>query len=88
MASDRYAQAVAGWPTWNKKRRLFLVQQLAFLALLVLGVVLMFLGHGLAHILTWAIFLVVVTVANLALRLTYFRTVLPEIREERERFRS
>lgn len=79
---------MAGWPTWNKKRRLFLVQQLAFLALLVLGVVLMFLGHGLAHILTWAIFLVVVTVANLALRLTYFRTVLPEIREERERFRS
>jgi hypothetical protein len=37
---------------------------------------------------TWAVFILVVTVANLVLRLTYFRTVLPEIRQERKRHRS
>lgn len=79
---------MASWATWNKRRRLFVVEQLLFLALLVVGVVLMFVGHGVGNIVTWAVFILVVTVANLVLRLTYFRTVLPEIREERKRHRS
>jgi hypothetical protein len=79
---------VTNWTTWGRRRRLFVVEQLLFLALLVVGVVLVFIGHGVAYKVTWAIFILVVILANLVLRLTYFRSVLPEIREERARSRS
>ena len=79
---------MTNWPTWNKRRRLFVVEQFVFLVLLVAGVVLVFIGHGATHKVTWAIFILAVIVANLVLRLTYFRSVLSEIREERARSRS
>ena len=80
---------MASWATWNKRRRLFVVEQLLFLALLVVGVVLMFVGHGVGNIVTWAVFILVVTVANLVLRPSHTSANgFAEIREERKRHRS
>jgi lysylphosphatidylglycerol synthetase-like protein (DUF2156 family) len=73
---------------WTFKRRLFIVEQLVLLACLIGGLIFMFAGHGFSRVLEGAIFIAVVVVANIVLRLTYFRTVLPEIREERRRSRQ
>ena len=87
ISSPCYGPAVPGKIQWTLKRRLFVISQLAMIVCLIGGLVFMFIGRGFSHILEAAVFIAAVVVANLVLRLTYFRTVLPEIREERERFR-
>jgi hypothetical protein len=70
---------------WTLKRRLFVLEQVVVIACGLGGLVFMLTGHGQSRVLEGAIFIGVVVVANIVLRLTYFRSVLPEIREERRR---
>jgi hypothetical protein len=48
------------------------------------GIAFLFIGHGFSHALEAAIFILVVSLIHLGLRLTYFKTVLPDIRRQRE----
>ena len=73
---------------WTKRRQLYAIEILIFLVCMIVGVVLAISVHGLGHqlLISGAIF--VVLVAHLILRQTYFRNVIPEIRQERENRRS
>jgi len=70
---------------WTKRRRLFLIETLAFLACMIVGIVLEVSISTLTARLVVASCMFAVMMANIVLRLTYFRAVLPELREERER---
>ena len=56
-----------------------------FLGCLVVGLVLVFLVSTVAGKVVVAACLLAVMTTNIVLRFTYFRNVLPELREERER---
>jgi hypothetical protein len=58
---------------------------LAFMVCLLVGVILVFVVSSLGARVAVAVCLLLVMVANIILRLTYFKNVLPEIRQERER---
>jgi uncharacterized membrane protein len=73
---------------WSKRRRLFLVEQLLFLACVAAGVVLVFAISGVSGKIIVAVCLFAIMIANIILRYTYFRNVLPELRQERDRRRS
>lgn len=68
-----------------RRRRLFLITNLVFLACLAVGVVLVFVISSVAGKFVVAGCLFVVMTTNIVLRVTYFKNVLPEIREERQR---
>lgn len=68
-----------------QRRRLFLVENLVFLACLIAGVVLIFVISSVAAKFVIAACLLAIMVTNFVLRFTYFRDVLPQLREERER---
>lgn len=65
------------------RRKLFLVETLIFLACIIVGLVIVLTGHGFSHLLEGAVFLLAIMVIHLALRLTYFKQVLPEVRRQR-----
>lgn len=58
-----------------------------FLALLMIGAILVFVVSSVGGKFVVAGCLLVVMTVDLVLRFTYFRNVLPELREERERRR-
>jgi len=79
---------VATTAGWTTRRKLFLFETLIFLACIVGAIVFEVTGHGSSHALKGAVFLFVVLLAHIALRLTYFKSVLPEIRQQRRSQRS
>jgi dolichyl-phosphate-mannose--protein O-mannosyl transferase len=68
-----------------QRRRQFIIANFVFLACLVVGVVLVFVLSSVAAKFAVAACLLVIMVANIVLRFTYFKRVLSELREERER---
>ena len=68
---------------WTKRRKLFFVETILFLACMVGGLVIVFIGHGASHKLEGAVILFAAVVIHLILQLTYFKQVLPEIRRQR-----
>jgi hypothetical protein len=72
---------------WSKRRRIFLIENLVLLACLAVGVVLVFRISSVTGKIIVAVCLLAIMIVNLVLRLTYFRNVIPEIREERDRRR-
>jgi predicted Na+-dependent transporter len=75
----------AGWTT---RRKLFLFETLIFLACIIGAIVFEVTGHGSSHALKGAVFFLVVLLVHIVLRLTYFKSVLPEIRQQRRNERS
>jgi len=69
--------------SWTKRRKQFFVETIVFLACIAGGLAIVLTGHGVSHKLVGAILLFVVLVIHLALQLTYFKQVLPEIRRQR-----
>jgi hypothetical protein len=67
---------------------LFLFETLIFLACAIGAIVFEVTGHGSSHALRGAVFLLVVFLVHIVLRLTYFKSVLPEIRQQRRSQRS
>jgi lysylphosphatidylglycerol synthetase-like protein (DUF2156 family) len=79
----RYSWGMADGVPWTMRRKLFLVETIIFLACIIGGLVILLTGHGYSHALEGAVFLFAVILIHLALRLTYFKQVLPEIRRQR-----
>ena len=68
---------------WTKRRKQFFVETIVFLGCMAGGLAIVSTGQGVSHKLVGAVFLFVVLVIHLALQLTYFKQVLPEIRRQR-----
>jgi hypothetical protein len=81
LPAVRYALFVE---SWSKRRRLFLVELIIFEACVVVGIVLLLTGSGFARALTIAVALVAVMIIHMTMRLTYFKSVLPDLRRQRE----
>lgn len=73
---------------WSNRRRVFLIEHVAFLACLVIGLVLVFNVSAVSGKVIVALCLAVVMGLHGFLQLTYFRGVLPDLRKERQRHRS
>ena len=69
---------------WTKKRQLFLLELTVFLLCLAVGVVLELSGFGFVFDAVTSFSLVVIMIIHIILRLTYFRKVIPEIRQQRK----
>lgn len=75
---------MASGAPWTTRRKLFLVETLVFLVCMIGGIVFVLTGHGVSHALAGAVFLLLAIMIHAALRMTYFKQVLPEIKRERE----
>jgi hypothetical protein len=87
-SSSGYPYRVATTAKWTTRRKLFLFETLIFLACTIGAIVFELTGHGSSHALKGAVFLLVVFLVHIALRLTYFKSVLPEIRQQRRTHQS
>jgi hypothetical protein len=87
-SSSTYTHRVTMTAGWTTRRKLFLFETLIFLACMIGTLVFEVTGHGSSHALKGAVFAFVVLLVHIALRLTYFKSVLPEIRQQRRSQRS
>lgn len=81
LSAVRYALSVE---SWSKRRRLFFVELIIFEACVVVGIVLLLTGSGFARALTIAVALIAVMIIHMMMRFTYFKSVLPDLRRQRE----
>jgi hypothetical protein len=79
---------VATTAGWTTRQKLFFFETLTFLACIIGAIAFEVTGHGSSHALQGAVILLVVLLVHIALRLTYFKSVLPEIRQQRRSQRS